>query len=86
MALQQSDVEFARKLHHWLFEDVSFQSALDKEQRERYEMANDYAARFCHRILDRITDESGSRELRDFYRLGQAEKIGYIHSLAWAST
>ena len=86
MALQQSDVEFARKLHQWLFEDVSFQSALDKEQRERYEMANDYAARFCHRILDRIADESGCRELRDFYRLGQAEKIGYIHSLAWAST
>jgi hypothetical protein len=85
LALDQNDVEFARELHRWLFDEVSYQSALDKEQRERYETANDYAARFCHRIVDRIGNEAGCRELRDFYRLSQADKIGYIHSLAWAS-
>ena len=85
IALEQNDFGFARELHRWIFDEVSYQSSLDDEQRERYETANDYASRFCHRILDRIDGASGFRELRDFYRFSQAEKIGYIHSLAWAA-
>ena len=65
---------------------MSYQAELDSEQRERYETANDYAARFCYRMLDRIDGRAGVRELRDFYRLGQGGKIGYIHSLAWGGT
>ena len=85
IALEQNDYELARELHRWLFDEVSFQPALDNDQRERYETANNYAARFCHRILERIGEHSGLRELRDFYRLTQVEKISYIHSLAWGT-
>jgi len=83
MALEQNEYELARTLHRWLFEEISYQPLLDNDQRERYETANDYAARFCHRILQKIGDDSCLQELRDFYRLSQAEKIGHIHSLAW---
>lgn len=83
MALEQNDLEFARELHRWLFDDVRYQSSLDQDQLERYATANDYAARFCHRILNRIGEEAGLQELRDFYRLNQGEKISHIHSLAW---
>ena len=85
MALDQNEYELARELHRWLFDEVSYQPLLDHEQRERYETANDYAARFCYRILQRIGEESCLQELRDFYRLSQAEKIGHIHSLAWGT-
>lgn len=83
IAIDQQDHEFLRRLHHWLFGEVRFHSSLSGDQRHRYEVANDYAGRFCHRVLGRIGDESGLEELRYFYRLTQAEKIGYIHSLAW---
>jgi len=83
LALDQQDYEFLRRLHHWLFDAVSFHESLSGDQRQRYEMANDYAGRFCHRVFGRIGDESGFEELRYFYRLTQAQKIGYIHSLAW---
>ena len=85
IALEQNDYDLARDLHRWLFDEVSFQPALDNDQRERYETANNYAARFCHRILERIGEHSGLQELRDFYRLTQVEKISYIHSLAWGT-
>jgi hypothetical protein len=85
IALEQNDYELARELHRWLFDEVSYQPVLDSDQRERYETANNYAARFCHRILERIGENSGLQELRDFYRLTQVEKISYIHSLAWGA-
>ncbi len=83
LALDQQDYEFLRRLHHWLFGEVRFHASLSDDQRQRYEIANDYAGRFCHRVFARIGDASGFEELRHFYRLTQAEKIGYIHSLAW---
>jgi len=85
MALDQNEYELARELHRWLFDEVSYQPLLDHDERERYETANDYAARFCHRILQRIGEDSCLQELRDFYRLSQAEKISHIHTLAWGS-
>lgn len=84
LALKQQDHELARKLHCWLFDEVRFHPSLSRDQRERYATANDYAARFCHRMLDRIDCEAGLQQLRDFYRLTQPEKISHIHSLAWA--
>ena len=83
LALDQQDYEFLRRLHHWLFDEVTFHESLSDDERQRYEIANDYAGRFCHRVFARIGDASGFAELRHFYRLTQAEKIGYIHSLAW---
>lgn len=83
LALDQDDFEFARGLHRWLFDDVRYQPSLDRHQQQRYETANDYAGRFCHRLLDRIGNQSYQRELRTFYRLTQAEKFSYIHATAW---
>lgn len=83
LALKQGDYELARQLHRWLFDEVRFQPSLSSDQRLRYETANDYAARFCHHIFDRIGSDAGLQQLRDFYRLTQTEKISHIHSLAW---
>jgi len=89
LALRQQDVALARRLHSWIFDRVSYHRSLDRDQRERYETANDYAARFCHRIYRRIGEgaaiETTMSELRSFYRMSQAEKISYIHSSAWAA-
>ena len=86
MALGQNDVELARRLHGWLFDDVSFNPGLDAEQAERYRAANDLAARFCHGLEARL-DRNGHKaidELRRFYRLSQAAKISHINAQAYA--
>lgn len=86
MALGQNDLELARRLHGWLFDDVSFNPGLDAEQAERYRAANDLAARFCHGLEARL-DRDGDKaigELRRFYRLSQAGKISHINTQAYA--
>jgi hypothetical protein len=85
MALEQQDFEFARRLHGWLFDRVSFHPDLNADQLERYRTANDFAARFCHGLRDRLERDStrGMHELRRFYRLSQAEKISHIRAQAY---
>jgi hypothetical protein len=85
MALAQEDYDFARRLHGWLFDDVSFNPDLDREQAERYRAANDYAARFCLGLASRLARDGnrGLDELRRFYRLSQADKISHIHAQAY---
>jgi hypothetical protein len=87
LALDQEDYALAARLHGWLFDDVSFHPDLDREQRERYRAASNYAARFCHGISRRLLEGNagGLEELRHFYRLTQTHKIGHIHSQAWAA-
>lgn len=87
LALDQEDYDLATRLHGWLFDDVSFHPDLDREQRERYRAASNYAARFCHGLSGRLQAGSagGLEELRHFYRLTQTHKIGHIHSQAWAA-
>lgn len=86
LALDQADSELLNRLHGWLFANVRFHAELDDEQRERYQSANDYAARFCHRLQRQLIDddELALSELRQFYRLQLADKISHIHSRAWA--
>src|SRR5690606_10273084 len=71
LALQQGDHELARRL--------------DREQAERYRAANDYAARFCHGLVERLRQDGdkGLAELRRFYRLSQNEKISHIRAQAY---
>jgi hypothetical protein len=85
MALEQEDHDFARQLHGWLFDRVSFNPDLDADQLERYRAANDFAARFCHGLRERLKRDSlkGMHELRHFYRLSQAEKISHIRTQAY---
>ncbi|MDX1405164.1 MAG: hypothetical protein R3192_11525 [Woeseiaceae bacterium] len=82
MALEQDDAELATRLHGWLFDEVSFNPRLSKDQLERYAIANNYAARFCHGLIDRLSRNSYSAlsELRHFYRLSQGDKISHIHA------
>jgi hypothetical protein len=86
LAIGQSDRELSRRLHGWLFDEVRFHEDLDGEQYERYRSANEYAARFCHRLRRRLVHnaEHALGELRDFYRMQLSEKISHIHSRAWA--
>ena len=86
MAQDQDARDFADRLHGWLFDEVSFKPELTEDQHERYKTANDYAARFCHGLLQRLRDdcENTLHELRRFYRLTQTDKISHIHSQAYA--
>ena len=86
LALGQSDRALSRRLHGWLFDDVRFHAELDGDQYERYRSANDYAARYCHRLRRQLVNnaERALDELRDFYRMQLSEKISHIHSRAWA--
>ena len=86
LALHQDDTELADKMHGWLFDNIHFNDDLSQNQRERYSTANNYAARFCHGFRDRIrrNGKKGLRELRQFYRLSQRDKISHIHSATFA--
>ena len=86
LALHQDDTELADKMHGWLFDNIHFNDDLSQNQRERYSTANNYAARFCHGFRDRIrrNGQIGLRELRQFYRLSQRDKISHIHSATFA--
>lgn len=88
MALEQQDFDFARHLHGWLFDDVSFNPQLDRDQLERYRAANNFAARFCHGLRERFNRDGnkGLHELRHFYRLSQTDKISHIHTQAYAQS
>jgi hypothetical protein len=85
LALSQRDRDLADRIHGWLFDRVTFNSCLNNEQRARYESANAIAARYCYGLRKRWHKDNSNavRELRRFYRLGQAEKISHIHGQAW---
>ncbi len=87
LALSQEDTELSTSLHGWLFDNVSYHEELDDEQLNRYRVANDYAARFCHRLKDLLVNNDNVvfSELRRFYRLQLADKISHIHTRAWAA-
>ncbi len=82
LALEQADAELLNRLHGWLFDNVRFHAELDEEQRDRYRSANDYAARFCHGLRDRLINDGQTAlsQLREFYRLQMADKISHIHT------
>lgn len=86
LAQQQQRPALAERLHDWLFDEVSFRTDLTIEQRVRYEMANNYAARFCSGLRRRLqkSDGDGLQELRRFYRLGQSDKLSHIHAQSYA--
>ena len=81
---QDADRSRGTDLCSWLFDNVSFESGLDNENRERYEVANFYAGHYCRQLNRRyLTSQDGvglTRELRRFYRQGQHGKLGMIQS------
>ncbi len=86
LALRQDQTALVDNIHRWLFDEISFKPGLSQDQRERYVTANQYAARFCHGLHERLTKNRylELRELRQFYRLSQQEKISHIHSQSFA--
>jgi hypothetical protein len=86
LALGQADSELILKLHGWLFDNVKFNPGLSVEQEERYRTANNFAARFCHGIGQRLSRDhrEGLHELRYFYRLSQRDKISHINAQSYA--
>lgn len=82
LAMDQSDKTLLHNLHGWLFENVRYHDELDDEQRDRYQSANDYAARYCYGLRQQLIDEDEGAlaKLRHFYRLQLSDKISHIHS------
>lgn len=71
-------------LHSWLFDLPRFDEQLTPPELSRYRHANRYAGKYCLKLsadLARgIERESLQRELRQFYRFSQPEKIQHIDS------
>jgi len=82
LAMDQSDKTLLHNLHGWLFDNVRYHDELDDEQRDRYQSANDYAARYCYGLRQQLIDEDEGAlaKLRHFYRLQLSDKISHIHS------
>ena len=71
-------------LHAWLFDLPRYDEQLTSPELTRYREANHYAAKYCMKLapeLDRRLERDAlQRELRQFYRLTQPEKIQHIDS------
>lgn len=85
IAVDQDDADLVDNIHDRLFGSVGFHDGLNADELERYVVANDYAARFCYGLRQRITNncDLGLRELRKYYRMTQGDKISHIHSFAY---
>lgn len=80
---RQHPRHFPAELRRVLFERARIDPRLAAERRRLYGEANRYAARFCRRLEQRLTDPvQGERavlaELRRFYRLTHARKRAHI--------
>ncbi len=72
-------------LHARLFEDVRFDASVSADEQTRYQDANQLAARYCHALRRRYPGHhyqpSFMRELRNFYRLSEHQKVTRILAL-----
>ena len=77
---------YPAQVHPRLFDRVRFDARLDADQYRRYRTAHRCAAHYCRRLEHRFVSrgeariEALVRELRRFYRLGNAAKLR--HALA----
>ncbi len=85
LAAEQGKRTLLRNLHRWLFEDVRFREGLKPAEIDRYRSANDFAARFCHRLAGDTAalDATAVAELRHFFRLPIGDKISHIRAGAF---
>lgn len=68
-------------LHAWLFDAPRLAAELDEPERERYRLANRYAARYCRQRLAAFpagAEAAAQRELRHFYRMSRVSKLAHI--------
>lgn len=75
-----------RGLRERLFHRIAFHGDLSSEERERYQLANQAADKYCESLEERYvlprSLESLLAEVRQFYRKGMSDKLGYIEKLA----
>ena len=73
-------------LRRLLFETTRYHQQLDTHERQRYKDANDFAEKYCWKLeSDYLSNRSRQQvlsELRQFYRLTQAEKIRRIQGFS----
>jgi hypothetical protein len=76
----------SRALRRRLFERVHYHPHLGREELERYQLANRLAGGYARWLEQRFVEEADAdgllRELRLSYRLGGAEKLGYLGARA----
>lgn len=84
IALEQRDTELMNGLHTRLFANAQFHAHLSRRQRERYQAANDFAARFCHTLGPQLRGRGRDvlPELRRFFRMSLNDKISHIQAHA----
>lgn len=72
-------------LHALLFDRVTYHDSLEDHELERYQTANYYAAKYCHRLRKLYSGKKGENifinELRKFYRMSQHMKLQRINKL-----
>jgi hypothetical protein len=71
------------QLRQVLFESVSFHKELDEAERQRYRDASYFAEKYCWQLESTYLNSRGRQdllqELRQFYRLTQADKLRRIN-------
>lgn len=81
---QQQDMTQPRHVLSKLFIKLQFDSALNEHELARYTMANQYAYRYCEKLLGllsvRYDDQQLFNDIRRFYRLTHHYKLRYICS------
>jgi hypothetical protein len=84
MLIGRQHERLPERLHEWLFALPRLHADLSDEEVERYERANHYAARYCRRLWPSLRADASAtplrHELRRFYRLPRALKIGHIEA------
>jgi hypothetical protein len=80
---QESDS--INNLRSWLFDNNTYDAALDTNELERYEQANYYAGKYCMALQQNYKlsglDNRLLNDLRRLYRMSQQEKMRYINKL-----
>lgn len=79
------DNDIINSLRVWLFENNTYNSQLNSNELERYELANHYAGKYCMALQQKYKlsglNKNLLNDLRRLYRLGQQDKIRYINKL-----
>lgn len=79
---QQQDLQHPRQILTKLFIKLQFDSALKKNELMRYAMANQYAYRYCEKLLTLVAGQHNEQclynEIRRFYRLTHQYKLRHI--------
>ena len=79
---QQQEVTHPRSILTKLFIKLQFDSALRKHELARYAMANQYAYRYCEKLLrlvvGQVDEQPLYNDIRRFYRLTNQYKLRHI--------